>query len=121
MNMSIIICTWNSAEDIEKCLYSLTRWTCPANCEIIVIDNNSTDNTKEIIRKFPSVNLIENESNKGLSYANNQGIKESNNEYLLFLNPDTIILDNALEKMVQFIEKDKSIGKLDYILEKITH
>lgn len=117
MNLSIIICTWNSAEDIEKCLYSLTRWTCPANCEIIIIDNNSTDNTKEIIRKFPlpgepAVNLIENDCNKGLSCANNQGIKESNNEYLLFLNPDTVILDNALEKMVQFMEKDKSIGAM---------
>lgn len=107
MNMSIIICTWNSAEDIEKCLYSL-----PANCEIIVIDNNSTDNTKEIIRKFPSVNLIENDCNKGLSYANNQGIKESSKKYILFLNPDTIILNNTLEKMVQFIEKDKSIGAM---------
>jgi len=80
---------------------------------VIVVDNDSSDDSVEAIEKeFPKVKLIKNEKNVGFARANNQAIKESKGKYVLLLNPDTIILNQAIEKMVSFMEKNKKIGIL---------
>ena len=80
---------------------------------MIVVDNNSSDNSMDMIKnKFPSVILIENKKNLGFSTANNQGIKASKGKYILVLNPDTIILEDAIEKMVDFMDRNKNVGAL---------
>ncbi|HID93426.1 MAG TPA: glycosyltransferase family 2 protein, partial [bacterium (Candidatus Stahlbacteria)] len=107
--LSIVIVTWNSEEYIDRCLSSIGN----SEYEIIVVDNNSKDNTVKIIEeKFPHVKLIKNSYNSGYTHATNQGIKVANAPFILLLNPDTAILGNALDKMLQFMQSRDDIGAL---------
>ncbi|MEO0019718.1 MAG: glycosyltransferase family 2 protein [candidate division WOR-3 bacterium] len=109
MKVSIIIVTYNSAEDIKACLGSIR---CSSDFETIVIDNASRDKTREILLSYsaPHLKLILNEKNLGYACANNQGAAASQGEYLLFLNPDTIIRDDALDRMVEFLDKNPLVA-----------
>jgi GT2 family glycosyltransferase len=81
--------------------------------EIIVVDNNSFDKTGRIVEQFyPQVNLIQNKKNLGYAKANNQGIEEVRGEYILLLNPDTQVLEDALSLMYEFMEENPKIGAL---------
>jgi GT2 family glycosyltransferase len=111
MDVSIIIVNYNTPkltiEAIRSVLNSKTRYL----YEIIVIDNNSSDHSVEIIKKeFPQITLIVNEQNVGFSKANNQGIKLSKGRYILLLNSDTIVNDDTIEKMVEFMDLNRNIG-----------
>ncbi|MFH1458939.1 MAG: glycosyltransferase family 2 protein [Candidatus Omnitrophota bacterium] len=108
MRLTIVIVNWNSAEYIERCLKSIFAQCHNLLFEIIVVDNASCDESVDLIKsKFKSVVLIENKNNPGFAAANNQAILKSNSEYVLFLNPDTEILDNAVGRMVDFLDKNK--------------
>jgi len=97
--VSIIIVTYNHKKYIDKCLKSVTKQD--YSHEIIVVDNNSIDGTAEYIKtNFPQVKVIENSQNKGFGAGNNIGAKHSSGEYLVFLNPDTIVEDNWLKELV---------------------
>ncbi len=83
------------------------------NGEVFVVDNNSVDNSVEMIRrKFPKTLIIENKVNVGFSKANNQGIEASNGKYVLLLNPDTVIEEDTLSKVISFMDSTPDAGGL---------
>ncbi|MBQ8887822.1 MAG: glycosyltransferase family 2 protein [Candidatus Gastranaerophilales bacterium] len=107
LDLSIVIVTYNSSKYIESCLNSIYEKTLKTRYEIIIIDNNSKDNTVDIINeKYKDIILIKNNNNLGFAKAINKGSKIAKGEYLLFLNPDTILLNNTIdifkEKALQY-------------------
>jgi len=113
MDLSIIIVTWNSEKYIRNCLDSILLSTGDLQYEIILVDNGSADQTVRSVEElYPQVNLIPNRKNAGYARANNQGIEESAGEYILLLNPDTEVLENALISMLQFSEENTRVGAL---------
>jgi GT2 family glycosyltransferase len=111
--LSIIIVSYNTKELLTKCISSVYDQTRGVEFEIIMVDNNSQDGSeKEIQTRFPQVKMIVNEINKGFAAASNQGLKIMIGEYALLLNPDTIIIDNALAKMINFMQKHDEVGIL---------
>ena len=108
--ISIIIVTWNSEEYIESCLIAIKGGVTPP-LQIIIVDNASQDKTVELAKeKFPDVQIIENPSNLGLSMAVNQGTKLSTGKYILFLNPDVVVKENAIQELYQFMEQREDVG-----------
>jgi GT2 family glycosyltransferase len=81
------------------------------SAEVFVVDNNSVDGSNEMVRTlFPEVKLIANQDNVGFSTANNQAIKESNGEYILLLNPDTIVPENCFTKLLTYADSKPDLG-----------
>ena len=111
IDLTIIIVSYNTKEFLKKCLESVKNAALKFNYEIIVIDNNSSDSSLEMLGKeFPDVFLIKNKKNLGFSKANNQGIKKARGRYLLFLNPDTIVNKDTLPTLIEFMEGNKEVG-----------
>ncbi len=101
MKLSIIILTYNSETHISECLQSIIKETAN-NSEIIVIDNNSSDKTIKTLRKKKfKLKIIQNHRNLGFSTGINIGIKEAKREYVLIINPDTIIAPGAIKKLLE--------------------
>ena len=116
--VSVIIVNYNGKKFLEKCLESLCKVNYE-NFEIIVVDNNSTDGSVELVTKnYPSIILLKLNSNKGFAEPNNIGAKIANGKYLLFLNNDTIVTPNFISEMVQVIENDKKIAICQSLLLK---
>ena len=113
MKLSIVIVCWNDLKVIRDCLRSIYAGTHAIEFEVIVSDNGSTDGSVEFIRQnYPQVLLIENRANLGFSKGNNVGIRASRGEYVLILNPDTIIHDGALDKWIKFADRHPEAGGL---------
>lgn len=113
MDLSIVIVTWNSEEYIRNCLDSILVSARNSNLEIIVVDNNSSDETAKIVEQlYPQVTLIQNKKNLGYAKANNQGIGKVKGEYILLLNPDTQVLEDSLPLMYEFMEENPKVGAL---------
>ncbi len=111
MDVSIVIVTWNSSDFIGECLDSIYSHKGKLKFEVLVVDNDSQDATKDIIREFyPWVILIENEQNLGYAHANNQGITCSVGKYILLLNPDVRLRENALLELFLFMQKHPDAG-----------
>jgi N-acetylglucosaminyl-diphospho-decaprenol L-rhamnosyltransferase len=111
MKLSIIILCWNDLKVIGNCLASIYANTHSTEFEVIVSDNGSTDGSIESIRKnFPRVRLIENGRNLRFAKGNNVAIAESRGEYVLILNPDTLIHDGALDTVIAFADKHPEAG-----------
>ncbi len=109
--VAISIVTWNSSAEIGECLRMLKDL--PENWEVWVVDNNSADNTVELVGKeFPFVKLVANSDNKGFAEANNQVINQTATDYVLLLNPDTQATIEGLEKSLEIIEENPQIGLL---------
>ena len=111
--LSIIIVTYNSKEDILNCIESIQNSTCMPY-EIIIVDNDSSDGTQNYLREIEKqyhIRIIFNSRNLGFSVSTNQGIKASHGEYLVLLNPDTIVTkDWAWHLMLHFSEKTGAVG-----------
>lgn len=113
MKLSVIIVNYNVQHFLEQCLHSVYKASQKVNTEIYVVDNNSVDGSVSMVKeKFPEVLLIENKKNTGFSYANNQAIKISSGEYLLLLNPDTVVEEDTFEKVVTFMDSHPEAGGL---------
>lgn len=113
MDVSIIIVNWNTRDILRDCLRSVYEQTRDISFEVIVIDNASNDGSAEMVkREFPQVRPIENTENRGFAAANNQGMKIAGGQYVLLLNPDTIVLDRAIEKTVTFADLRPDVGIL---------
>ncbi|MBU1726650.1 MAG: glycosyltransferase family 2 protein [Candidatus Omnitrophica bacterium] len=113
MELSIVIVNWNTRECLKRCLASIYEYTSGLDFEVIVADNNSSDGSRDMAGKdFPYVNLIANAENYGFSKANNIAIRQAKGGYILILNPDTEIRNNAFGKMVSFLEQNKDVGIL---------
>lgn len=114
--LSIIIVTWNSCNEIEDCINSIIKYNKDIPIEVIVIDNDSKDNTKNILKNFTVqvdfVKVIFNEDNKGFTLANNQGIKIATGDFILLLNPDTKITENALIKLIEQLATSGTMGAI---------
>lgn len=109
--VSIIIVNWNTKDLLRNCLRSIYSNTPALEFEVFVVDNSSSDGSVDMVEsEFPEVNLIKNEENLGYSKANNQAIKISKGKYILLLNPDTLILDKAINKTVDFLEANTNVG-----------
>jgi GT2 family glycosyltransferase len=111
MKISIVILCWNDLKVITDCIRSIYAATHSTELEVIVSDNGSTDGSIEFIRKeFPQVRVIENGVNLRFAKGNNVGIQACTGEYILILNPDTIIHDGTLDKLVAYAEKHPDGG-----------
>lgn len=111
MNVSIIIVNWNTEALLRDCLRSVYGQIPEADCEVIVVDNASTDGSREMIRNdFPEVVLIENAANRGFAAANNQGIAVAKGRYVLLLNSDTVVLDNCIANIISFADARRRAG-----------
>ncbi|MBI4779029.1 glycosyltransferase family 2 protein [Candidatus Falkowbacteria bacterium] len=105
MDLSIIITPRNVKEKLKDTLRALYE-SKNANFEIFVVDNNSTDGTAEIAKKYyPQVKLIINPENLGFSKANNQAIKQAAGRYILLLNPDMRVFDDTLSRMISWMDR----------------
>jgi O-antigen biosynthesis protein len=113
MKLSVVIVNYNVKYFLEQCLYSIFRSLKGIDGEVIVVDNNSVDGSEAIIRdKFPEVKWVCNNENIGFSKATNQGIKLSNSEYILCINPDTVIEESTLKLCIDFMDQHPEAGGL---------
>lgn len=111
MKLSIIIVSWNVKDILSDCLDSVLRSSVAFPYEIIVVDNASTDGTADHIKKkFQTVRVIENSENHGFAWANNQGALPAGGEYLFFLNPDTVLFDNTLNNLIDFMDRNPDVA-----------
>ena len=109
--LSIIIVNYNAGKLLERCLSSVYAQTKQIPFDVWVVDNHSTDTSVPMMRQsFPQVNLIENKKNVGFAKANNQAITKCTGDYILLLNPDTLVLQNAIEKVVDFMDANPTVG-----------
>ena len=113
LDLSICIVNWNVEALLKACLKSIFVNTKDISFEVIVVDNNSYDNSVNLVKvEFPQVKLIKNGENAGFTKANNQAINIAQGRFLMLLNPDTEVIDNALNKMVRFMESRRDCGAL---------
>lgn len=111
MKISVIIVSYNTKKLLKECLDSLFEKNKDQNMEVIVVDNASTDGSQLMVKKnFPLVNFLENKENLGFATGNNIGLRRSKGEYALLLNSDTRFVENSIEKMIGFIEKNPKVG-----------
>lgn len=109
--LSIIIVNYNTGELLRNCIDSVFSTTKDMPFDIWVVDNDSQDDSITMIKEyFPQVNVIENRTNIGFAKANNLAISRIKTDYVLLLNPDTVIRDNAIEKVVKFMDKNPEVG-----------
>jgi len=110
--ISIIIVSWNSSREIVACIDSIYAQN-HVPCEVIVIDNASSDNTIELIKNYEKkLRFISNNHNLGFAQATNQGLALAAGNYILLLNPDTILQPEALHIMASFMESSPTVGAL---------
>lgn len=113
MQLSIIIVNYNVKYFLEQCLFSVLKACRNIQAEVIVVDNSSTDGSRQLLeQKFPSVYFTWNTNNTGFSKANNQALQNAKGEYILFLNPDTIVPEDCFEKCITFLKATPEAGAL---------
>lgn len=113
MKLSVIIVSYKVPYFLEQTLASVQKAAEYVDTEVIVVDNNSKDHSVAMVReKFPTVKVIANTQNTGFATANNQGIKISTGEYVLFLNPDTVVREDTFQKIVDFMDAHPDVGGL---------
>lgn len=113
MKLSIVIVNYNVEFFLEQCLNSVLIAIKDLDAEVFVVDNNSVDGSVELVRsKYPQVKLIANKDNVGFSKANNQAILESTGEYVLLLNPDTLVQEDTFKKVCDFMDQHPDAGGL---------
>ncbi len=114
IKLSIIIVNWNVLPLLKRCIFSICKNIKDINYEIIVVDNDSKDGSKTYLKgleeKRDNVEIILNNKNLGFATANNKGLKIAKGKFILFLNPDTEITSNTIEKLMQELENNNDIG-----------
>jgi GT2 family glycosyltransferase len=111
MQLSVIIVSYNSMELLENCLFSVQNAMLAIKGEIIIVDNNSIDGSKEQMpSKFPGIKFIFNYENLGFAKACNQGFKISSGDHILFLNPDTVLSETCLTDCISFLNTHADAG-----------
>ncbi len=113
MKLSIIIVNYNTGALTKACVESILAQNLPFKHEIVVVDNASKDLSVSFLRSdFPDITVIKNQENLGLAAGINVGLKKSRGEYKLILNPDIVVMERAIERMVKLMDEDKEIGML---------
>jgi GT2 family glycosyltransferase len=109
--ISIIIVSYNVCQLVDECLQSVERALVGIDGEVFVVDNRSTDNTVETLRpRHPQVHFIANSENVGFARANNQAIRQSEAEYVLLLNPDTVVYEPTIKGCIDFMDAHPEAG-----------
>lgn len=118
MKLSIIIVSYNVKEWLANCLHSLSRACEKISAEIFVVDNASTDGSQAFLEhQFPNVHFKWNKTNLGFAKANNSVLNELSGDYFLFLNPDTLIPEEALLKCLDFFKQHNDCGALGVYMQ----
>ncbi|MFO7843584.1 MAG: glycosyltransferase [Bacteroidales bacterium] len=113
VKLSVIIVNYNVKHFLEQCLLSVYKALENIPSEVFVVDNNSVDGSCALVKeRFPEVKRIENKKNYGFSYANNQAIKQASGEYILLLNPDTVVEEDTFSKCIRFMDTNPATGGL---------
>ena len=113
VDLSIIIVNYHHSHMLDNCLESVYRTIEKIQFEVILVDNSSKDDGLEsILKRYTKIQFINNSKNVGFARANNQGAKIASGDFLLFINPDTIMIEDAVEAMLGYIRSDSSIGIL---------
>ena len=111
MTISVIIVNYNVKEFLQQCILSLKKSLKNQDAEIIVVDNASVDGSSEMIRcRFPEIRFIQNNVNRGFATACNQGLEISKGDLLLILNPDTMVQEDTIQKMIEFFKSHPESG-----------
>jgi len=111
--ISVIIVNYNVRYFLELCLHSVRRACAGFAAELIVVDNNSSDGSCDMVRRdFPEVILVANKDNKGFSKANNQAVDMATGEYILFLNPDTVMPEDFFSRTIAYMDAHPKAGAL---------
>jgi len=111
MQLSIIILNYNVRYFLEQCILSVQEAITPIDAEIIVVDNNSSDESVLMMQeKFPEVILIQNKENFGFPKGNNIGFRQAKGNYICILNPDTVVAEDTFTKILAFAERQTNLG-----------
>ena len=111
MKLSVVIVSYNVRALLTACIDSVVKAAEGIDTEVFVVDNHSADDTVEVIaRDYPWVHLINNKENLGFSKANNMAIRQSAGEYVLLLNPDTVVAEGTLRGAVTFMDQHPEAG-----------
>ncbi|OGR88615.1 MAG: hypothetical protein A3A86_01435 [Elusimicrobia bacterium RIFCSPLOWO2_01_FULL_60_11] len=111
MLVSIVICNYNTADFLERCLRSVLSLQVSSPMEVIVVDNHSPDHSVAMLReKFPQIRLIANAENRWMTGGYNDGIKASRGDFICLLEPDTVIDPSAVQKMIDFMQEHPRYG-----------
>ena len=111
--LSVVIVNYNVCYFLEQALLSVRRASAGLDVEVLVVDNNSADGSVEMVRRrFPEVTLVVNDENVGFSKANNQAIRIAEGEYILLLNPDTVVEEDTFIRCCRFMDEHPEAGAL---------
>lgn len=111
MQLSVIILNYNVRYFLELCVLSVQKAIQELDAEIIVIDNNSSDDSCSMMKtRFPNIKLIENKENYGFPKGNNIAVAQAKGEYICILNPDTVVAEDTFEKVLSFAQKQNNLG-----------
>jgi GT2 family glycosyltransferase/glycosyltransferase involved in cell wall biosynthesis len=114
--VSVIVVTYNSAEFVRPCLDSLASFTSYPNYEVLVVDNDSKDATAALLESYaaadPRIQVILNDQNSGFAAANNLGARKARGDYLVLLNPDTMVTSGWIERLLAHCRRDPLIGMI---------
>jgi len=111
MKLSVVIVSYNVRPYLEQCLQSVQSALEGIEGEVFVVDNHSDDDSVETVQNhYPWVRLIENQENLGFAKANNQAIRQSQAEYVLLLNPDTVVAKDTLREVLKFMDAHPKAG-----------
>ncbi len=109
--VDVIIVTYNSVRDIERCLSSVLAYNNRYRYRITIVDNASSDGTPElIITRYPGISLFSSKTNLGFARRNNQAIGQTQGKYVIFLNPDTEVKKGALDALIEFLDGNPDVG-----------
>ena len=113
ISVTACIVTYNNAECIKECVESVLNETKLRNFQLIISDNSSTDETVSIIEtSFPEVKIIENKVNGGFGFGHNQVLETIDSKYHLVINPDIVLKEDIISKLVQYMENHPSVGMI---------
>jgi hypothetical protein len=111
VHVTVLIANWNGRDVLGECLRSLVRQTVGLRYEIVVVDDASTDGSAEMVRReFPGVRLALQEVNSGFVRANNAGAEIARGRYILLLNSDTVLVNNAVLIMAEYLDRHEEVG-----------
>ncbi len=111
IDISFVILTWNSKKFAEKCLNSIKSSAKTHQYEVIIIDNGSSDNTLELANStLPDAVIILNDRNRGVAPARNQGLAAAKGQYVVILDIDTYLEDQAINELVDYMDKNERVG-----------
>lgn len=113
MHLSILIVNWNTRDLLLACLASIERYRPSCSYEVIVVDNDSSDDSvDQVLKNFPTVKMLASAENLGFARANNLALKSARGDLILLLNPDTEVYADTLDQAIKRLEDDSSIGLL---------